>query len=117
MPQEFYDVKTKSKVTVADKDIYKTTFTSETGQVRYGLRGKTSDGRPLTKFVSKETWDSMKVEVKAEEKKKAADKKAPAKKEEKKPEKKAADKKAPAKKEEKKADKKPAAKKPAAKKK
>lgn len=115
MPQEFYDVKTKSKVMVDDKNIYKTTFTSETGQVRYGLRGKTSDGRPLTKFVSKETWDSMKVEVKAEEKKKA-DKKAPAKKEEKKPEKKAADKKAPAKKEEKKADKKPAAKKPAAKK-
>lgn len=126
MPQEFYDVKTKSKVMVDEKNIYKTTFTSETGQVRYGLRGKTADGRPLTKFVSKETWDSLKVEAKAEEKKKAAkeekpakaaDKKAPAKKEEKKPEKKpakAADKKAPAKKEEKK----PApAKKPAPKKK
>ncbi len=117
MPQEFYDVKTKSKVMVDEKNIYKTTFTSDTGQVRYGLRGTTADGRPLTKFVSKDTWDSLKVEAKAEVKKpkadkaEKADKKAPAKKAEAKPEKKAE------KKPEKKAEKKSDAKKPAPKKK
>jgi hypothetical protein len=60
MPVEFYDVKTRKKVTVDDKDIMKTTFTAN-GQIRYGLRGKTADGRKLTKFVSKAVWDSMKV--------------------------------------------------------
>jgi hypothetical protein len=102
MAVEFYDVKTKAKVNLDEKNIQKTTFTSDTGQVRYGLRGKTADGRALTKFVSKDTWDAMKVEVLAEVKKAAAEKKAPAKKEAAaKPEKKAA----------KKDDKKPAAKK------
>jgi hypothetical protein len=107
MPQEFYDVKTKSKVSVDEKNIYKTTFTSETGQVRYGLRGVTADGRPLTKFVSKADWDALKVEVKAEEKKAKAEKKPAAK----------AEKKPAAKKAEAKADTKKTAKKPPAKKK
>jgi hypothetical protein len=60
MPVEFYDVKTRKKVTVEDKDITKTTFTAN-GQTRYGLRGKTADGRKLTKFVSKADWEKMKV--------------------------------------------------------
>jgi hypothetical protein len=66
MAVEFYDVKTRKKVSVDDKDIMKTTFTAN-GQIRYGLRGKTSDGRTLTKFVSKADWDKMNV---PEEKKK-----------------------------------------------
>ena len=61
MAVEFYDVKLKKKVTVDDKDVTKTTFKTSNGQVRYGLRGKTSDGRSLTKFVSKSDWDGMKV--------------------------------------------------------
>lgn len=61
MAVEFYDVKLKKKVTVDDKDVTKTTFKTSNGQVRYGLRGKTSDGRSLTKFVSKGDWDSMAV--------------------------------------------------------
>jgi len=39
----------------------KTTFTTKNGQTRYGLRGKTKDGRTLTKFVSKKDWDSSKL--------------------------------------------------------
>lgn len=56
MPVEFYDVKTRAKVSVDDSKITKTTFTAN-GQTRYGLRGKTEDGRNLTKFVSKGDWE------------------------------------------------------------
>jgi hypothetical protein len=56
---EFYDVKIRAKVQVDDKDVLKTTYTSKNNQVRYAIRGKTSDGRMLTKFVSKADWDKM----------------------------------------------------------
>ncbi|MBN1201680.1 MAG: hypothetical protein JXJ20_07490 [Anaerolineae bacterium] len=59
MPIEFYDVKIRKKVSVPESDVVKTTFTTKKGQVRYGLRGKTADGRTLTKFVSKSDWESM----------------------------------------------------------
>lgn len=58
---EFYDVKIKQKVQIDIKDVRKTTFTTKNNQVRYGLRAKTSDGRNLTKFVSKPDWDKMDV--------------------------------------------------------
>ncbi len=61
MAVEFYDVKLKKKVQVADHQITKTKFTSDSGRVTYGIRGKTSDGRKLTKFVSKAEWDKLKV--------------------------------------------------------
>ncbi|MDI9637277.1 hypothetical protein QM565_16170 [Geitlerinema splendidum] len=64
---EFYDVKHRKKVSIDDKHVMKTTFTTKNGQVRYGVRGKTDDGRMLTKFVSKADWDKMKY---PEEKKK-----------------------------------------------
>lgn len=68
MAVEFYDVKTRKKVKIEDKDVLKTTFTTKNGQVRYGVRGK-YDGRMLTKFVSKADWDSMKYpEEKADKK-------------------------------------------------
>ena len=60
MSVEFYDVKTRQKVTIEDKNVKKTTFTTANGQVRYGLRGTTKDGRTLTKFVSKADWDKSK---------------------------------------------------------
>ena len=63
MAVEFYDVKTKAKVKVDDKEVTKTTFTTNNGQTRYGLRGKTKDGRNLTKFVSKADWDKLNVPV------------------------------------------------------
>jgi hypothetical protein len=57
---EFYDVKTRKKVSLDEKHVLKTTFTTKNGQVRYGFRGKTEDGRMLTKFVSKADWDKAK---------------------------------------------------------
>ncbi len=60
---EFYDVKTRSKVKIGTKNVKKTVFKTKNGQERYGLRAKTSDGRPLTKFVSKTEWDKLKVDV------------------------------------------------------
>lgn len=57
MAVEFYDVKTRQKVSIDDKNVFKTTFETKNGQVRFGLRGKTDDGRMLTKFVSKGDWD------------------------------------------------------------
>lgn len=57
---EFYDVKTKQKVSVDEKDITKVTFKSDSGRVTYGIRGQ-YDGRKLTKFVSKADWENMKV--------------------------------------------------------
>jgi hypothetical protein len=62
---EFYDVKIKQKVEIDESNVKKTTFTTKNGQVRYGLRAKTDDGRNLTKFISKPDWDKMNV---AEEK-------------------------------------------------
>ncbi|HVU14481.1 MAG TPA: hypothetical protein VHD90_24560 [Phototrophicaceae bacterium] len=63
MAVEFYDVKTRQKVKIDDKNVMKTTFTTKNGQTRYGLRGKTSDGRMLTKFVSKADWDKGKYSL------------------------------------------------------
>ncbi|NLX08116.1 MAG: hypothetical protein GXY36_00520 [Chloroflexi bacterium] len=59
MAIEFYDVKTRQKVSLPESDVVKTTFTTKNGQTRYGLRGKTKDGRNLTKFVSKTDWEKM----------------------------------------------------------
>jgi hypothetical protein len=56
---EFYDVKIREKVQIPESDVVKTTFTTKKGQVRYGLRAKTSDGRNLTKFVSKSDWERL----------------------------------------------------------
>ena len=67
MSVEFYDVKTRKKVSIDDKNVMKTTFTTANGQTRYGLRGKTDDNRMLTKFISKADWDKVKY---PEEKKK-----------------------------------------------
>ena len=70
MAIEFYDVKTRKKVSIDEKQITKTTFETQNGQTRYGIRGKTEDGRTLTKFVSKGDWDTMTVPVYKTEKKK-----------------------------------------------
>jgi len=60
---EFYDVKIRQKVQVDEKNVKKVTFKTKNGQTRYGLRAKTSDGRNLTKFVSKAEWEKMKLPV------------------------------------------------------
>jgi len=79
MAVDFYDVKTRQKVSIDDKNVLKTTFNTSTGGVRYGVRGKTDDGRMLTKFVSKTDWDAMKYdEEKKSDAPKTDAKKAPA---------------------------------------
>ena len=59
---EFYDVKNKAKVSIPVSEVKKVTYERETKsgakQIRYALRA-VKDGVNLTKFVSKETWDSI----------------------------------------------------------
>ncbi len=56
MKAEFYDVKLRKKVEadVVDKVEY-----GKEGNKRYAIRGKTDDGRNLTKFVGKADWDKI----------------------------------------------------------
>jgi hypothetical protein len=56
MKMKFYDVKTRQTIEteVTEKKEYQSR-----GQVRYAVRGKTSDGRALTRFVSKDVYDSV----------------------------------------------------------
>lgn len=56
MKAEFYDVKARAKVEaeVTDKVVY-----GEGAKMRYALKAKTADGRGLTKFVNKATFDSV----------------------------------------------------------
>ena len=64
MAVKFYDVKLRKEVQLNESEVSKVEYKRETKdgktQVRYALRGKTSDGRNLTKFVSKADYDKMK---------------------------------------------------------
>lgn len=64
MAIKFYDVKLRKEAHIDEKNVEKVEYKRETKdgktQVRYALRGKTSDGRNLTKFVSKVDYDKMK---------------------------------------------------------
>lgn len=67
MTVEFYNVKTKSKVEVEEKNLRKKVFsriTAKGTQFRYAVRA-TVDGVNLTKFISKETFDALRVPVEA----------------------------------------------------
>ncbi len=61
MAVEFYDVKTRTKVKVEDRNIVK--FTMFNGQTRFGLSARTPDGRQLTKFVTEQDWDNLRAPV------------------------------------------------------
>ena len=58
MKETFYDVKLRKKVQaeVTEKVKY-----GSKGRERYAFRAKTPDGRNLTKFVNKATWDKANV--------------------------------------------------------
>jgi hypothetical protein len=58
MKASFYDVKARKKV---EADVVEKVTYGDKGRERYALRGKTSDGRNLTKFVSKADWDKISV--------------------------------------------------------
>ena len=61
MPVEFYNVKTRQKVSISDDKITKTKYerTAKDGSVQYRYAFRAEDGGvKLTKFVNKETWDA-----------------------------------------------------------
>ena len=58
MQHKFYDVKTKSHVTA---DVTEKVAYGQKGNERYAFRAKTADGRNLTAFVSKATWDKANI--------------------------------------------------------
>jgi hypothetical protein len=61
----FYNVKTRSYVEVAEKDLKKKAYkrtTSKGEQVRYAVRANVN-GTNLTKFISKSVYDSLNVPV------------------------------------------------------
>ncbi len=63
---EFYNVKTRETVKIADskceKVVYLRTTTKGT-QERYAARAVASDGAKLTKFISKADFDALKCPV------------------------------------------------------
>jgi len=60
---EFYNVKKKTKVQISEANVQKKTYerTTKTGKTvtRYGLSAVDEDGTKLTKFCSKEVFDSL----------------------------------------------------------
>ena len=55
---EFYNVKKKKKVQINDDKVSKKTY-GEGTRLRYALRATDDDGVNLTKFISKDTFDSL----------------------------------------------------------
>ena len=64
MDIQFYDVKSRQKVSIPESDIRKTKFerTTKDGstQTRYALRA-VHDGTNLTKFCSQADWEALNV--------------------------------------------------------
>lgn len=58
MKHNFYDVKTKSSVSA---DVLEKVSYGKPGNERYAFRAKTADGRNLTAFVSKATWEKANI--------------------------------------------------------
>jgi len=54
----FYDVKAKKKIEV---DVTEKVAYGKKDNERYAFKAKTSDGRNLTAFVSKDTWDKASI--------------------------------------------------------
>ena len=63
MAIEFYNVKKREKVQIDDSNIEKVTYekalASGGKQIRYALKAVDSDGTKLTKFCSKDAWESI----------------------------------------------------------
>jgi hypothetical protein len=57
---QFYNVKKRAKVEVADTDIKKKKYEGR-GGYRYAARAVDDDGINLTKFITKEMFDSLDV--------------------------------------------------------
>lgn len=57
MKHAFYDVKEKKKV---ETDVLEAVVYGDASRPRYAFRGKTADGRNLTAFVNKDTFNKFK---------------------------------------------------------
>ena len=60
---KFYNVKKRASVEIGESDCKKVVYERQTSkgvQKRYAVRAKDDDGTNLTKFVNKETFDSLK---------------------------------------------------------
>lgn len=63
MAIEFYNVKTRQKVSVDESQVKKVVYTPQgNGNPRYAVRAQV-DGTNLTKFISKATYDTLEVPV------------------------------------------------------
>jgi hypothetical protein len=60
MAIEFYNVKTRQKVSVDESKVKKVVYNPKGSSPRYAVRAEV-DGTALTKFVSKATYDSLNV--------------------------------------------------------
>ncbi len=58
MKHSFYDVKAKAKV---EADVTERVTYGEGKKLRYAFKGKTEDGRNLTAFVGKATYDTCDI--------------------------------------------------------
>ncbi len=58
MKSSFYDVKLRKTV---EADVVEKKLYSVNGATRHAFKGKTTDGRNLTKFVSKTDYDEARV--------------------------------------------------------
>lgn len=59
---EFYNVKKRAKVKIADAKCEKVVYKRKTStgvQERYAVRAVDNDGTNLTKFISKDTYDAL----------------------------------------------------------
>ena len=63
MSVEFYNVKKKQKVTIAKDKVEKVTYEikTKTGKVqtKYAFKAVDDDGTKLTKFASKDAWETL----------------------------------------------------------
>ena len=57
MKHVFYDVKEKKKV---EREVEEAVVYGDSNRPRYAFKAKTSDGRNLTAFVNKETFNAFK---------------------------------------------------------
>ena len=63
---EFYNVKKRESVEIADAKCEKVVYKRETYtgvKERYAVRAKDDDGTNLTKFISKATYDALSCKV------------------------------------------------------
>lgn len=63
---DFYNVKKRQHVEIAEKDCEKIIYKKETSkgiQERYAIRAKDDDGTNVTRFITKQVYDSLKCKV------------------------------------------------------